>query len=198
MTISYTTGIPAANNDPSVDQPNMQTNNDNIAAIIEVDHYGFNAASNTPGGQHQFVTFPATQAYPSLTPNTSQFYPRIFGTATTFLETYFSANMSNGQQIDGYIPFVKAMFSVTTTPTGPFPATLHGGANTQAINIASIVQTSTTSIIVTFTTALAYNTYYVFSTADSQTGLSFTKTTTTLTVAGNFTINPRTLALMVM
>ncbi len=38
---TYNNGIPAANNDPSVDQPNMQTNTDSIDSIINVDHFSF-------------------------------------------------------------------------------------------------------------------------------------------------------------
>jgi len=38
---TYNNGIPAANNNPSVDQPNMQTNTDSIDSIINVDHYSF-------------------------------------------------------------------------------------------------------------------------------------------------------------
>lgn len=51
---TYTSGIPATNNDPSVDQPNMAINTNSIASLIAVDHVPF----NTPGGgRHDQVTF---------------------------------------------------------------------------------------------------------------------------------------------
>lgn len=40
--ISYTPNIPNPANKPSVDQPNMTINNNNILSIIEVDHSTFN------------------------------------------------------------------------------------------------------------------------------------------------------------
>ncbi len=56
MTIAYNLGIPNAPNNPSTDQPNMKTNNDNIATFVAVDHVGFNTAGS---GQHNQVTFHA-------------------------------------------------------------------------------------------------------------------------------------------
>lgn len=56
MTIAYNLGIPNAPNNPSTDQPNMKTNNDNIATYVAVDHVGFNTAGS---GQHNQVTFHA-------------------------------------------------------------------------------------------------------------------------------------------
>ncbi len=38
---TYNNNIPAANNNPSVDQPNMLTNTNSIDSIINVDHYSF-------------------------------------------------------------------------------------------------------------------------------------------------------------
>lgn len=66
MTISYNLGIPNAPNNPSTDQPNMKTNNDNIALYVAVDHVAF----GSPGsGQHSQVTF-FQDNVPSLpTPN---------------------------------------------------------------------------------------------------------------------------------
>lgn len=54
MTFTFNTNIPAANNDPSVDQPDMLVNNQSTNSIIAVDHISFNTAN---GGQHKQVTF---------------------------------------------------------------------------------------------------------------------------------------------
>jgi len=54
MTFSFNTNIPAAPNNPSVDQPDMIVNNQSTNGIIAVDHITFNTAN---GGQHKQVTF---------------------------------------------------------------------------------------------------------------------------------------------
>lgn len=75
--LAYNTGIPAAANNPSSDQPNMQTNTNSIGSWVSVDHYGFN---NSLGGYHQQVHL------------TNQSAPGI-GTANGV----FYANLANGQ-----------------------------------------------------------------------------------------------------
>ena len=57
MSIPYNLGIPAANHNPSVDQPDMQENNDNISALLSVDHVTFNSFSPAVSGHHLQVTF---------------------------------------------------------------------------------------------------------------------------------------------
>jgi hypothetical protein len=49
----YTDGIPAANDYPATDQPNMQVNTNSTSGIIAVDHQGFNADN---GGTHNKVS----------------------------------------------------------------------------------------------------------------------------------------------
>lgn len=61
-TFSYNTGVPATNNSPSVDQPEMQINTASINSILAVDHVSFNTAG---GGRHNQVTFNANNP-PSL------------------------------------------------------------------------------------------------------------------------------------
>ena len=166
MTISYTLGIPAANNNPSVDQPDMLVNNDNIAQLIGIDHCNFNASPPELSGQHLHVTFPAAQSDPSLTQTQTQLYPKMFGSSTQLLETYTSARMSNSAQINGYLPFVKciARFTGIVAPFGP----ITNVSNTLYANVASIVQSTTNvsrpgdTVTVTFATALPYTNYYVF------------------------------------
>jgi hypothetical protein len=59
MTITYNLNIPAAANNPSVDQPNMQTNTNNIATYVAIDHVAFNTSGS---GTHNQVTFANVQA----------------------------------------------------------------------------------------------------------------------------------------
>ena len=55
-TFSYNTGVPAANNNPSVDQPEMLINTASINSLLAIDHVAFNTAG---GGRHNQVTFNA-------------------------------------------------------------------------------------------------------------------------------------------
>jgi len=169
MTISYTTGIPAANNNPSTDQPNMKTNNDNIKAIIAVDHATFDASNS---GTHNHVTFTSTQTDPSLSASQTQIYPKTFGTGTTFLENYLAFRASSGSQVVGYAPGVKCMGRFTTVSAG-FPATLYTSAaptateqNTLFVNVTTIVQSTVgdagNTITITFANALPHTNYFVF------------------------------------
>ena len=54
INVTYNNAIPNAPNNPSVDQPKMQTNTDSIDQIIGVDHVSFNT---NDGGWHKQVTF---------------------------------------------------------------------------------------------------------------------------------------------
>lgn len=54
MTISYNLNIPDGPNNPSVDQPKMKTNTNNISQIIGIDHVTFDDATN-PNGYHTVI-----------------------------------------------------------------------------------------------------------------------------------------------
>lgn len=75
MSITYNLGIPASSHNPSVDQPNMMSNNDAVATLVAVDHVGFNSTGpigppNGGSGQHLQVTFNGNNvpAVPTLVP----------------------------------------------------------------------------------------------------------------------------------
>lgn len=76
MSFSYNTGIPAAGNAPSADQPLMLTNFGSISSIIAADHVGFNTGG---GGTHKQVSLndeasPALQANSALYSNSGNLY----------------------------------------------------------------------------------------------------------------------------
>lgn len=54
MPFTYTTGIPATNNNPSADQPDMLNNTNSISSIWSVDHAGFDAQN---AGMHNLARF---------------------------------------------------------------------------------------------------------------------------------------------
>jgi hypothetical protein len=58
MTISYVQGIPAANNSPAQDQPDMLTNTGAVFNIWDINHNGFNKLAAVPGGTHTKVDIP--------------------------------------------------------------------------------------------------------------------------------------------
>lgn len=63
MTFSYNLNIPAAGNNPSSDQPLMQTNTNSINSLINVDHYTFGTGKD---GKHLQVQLPALLATPTV------------------------------------------------------------------------------------------------------------------------------------
>ncbi len=56
----FDTSVPAANDDPSSDQPDMLTNNQSTSSIIGTDHITFNLNN---GGQHKAITFNQDASY---------------------------------------------------------------------------------------------------------------------------------------
>lgn len=194
MTISYTTGIPAASHNPSTDQPNMKTNNDNIKTIIAVDHATFDTSNS---GTHNHVTFTSAQSDPSLTASQNQIYPKTFGTATTYLETYSAFRASAGNQIIGYSPMVKCMGQFTTINGGGAIAKI---ADTLYVNVATIVQAAA-AVTITFTTALPYATYAVFVTkltSGSPTLGTITRATGTVIIGLSDNVSVGTFCFMVI
>ena len=73
---SYTLGIPNGPNDPSNDQPNMKINNDNISAIIGVDHVTFNQNN---GGYHTDIHQIPLGGDPGAMSGIGQIYSKTLG-----------------------------------------------------------------------------------------------------------------------
>lgn len=81
---NYTTGVPATNDNPSDDQPDMQVNTDSTASILAVDHFGF---QNNDGGWHQQVTIPKRTAIPTVVANQGALYTKTANSATQLFYT---------------------------------------------------------------------------------------------------------------
>jgi len=134
MTFSFSTTIPAANNDPSDDQPIMLTNNGSIAGLIAVNHIGFNT---TGGGQHKFVEFNGNNAPSPPAGNASVLFTAA-GTAKPASPQPFWQNAD----ATFHLP-IKAWALVTEA----------GGIdNNQSSNVASINRPSTGRYDITLTT----------------------------------------------
>ena len=85
MSFTFNTGIPAAANDPSVDQPDMLTNNVSTDAILAVDHVTFNTAS---GGTHKQITLSSKNVPGVQTDPASTLYSNS-GTASSVAQLFF-------------------------------------------------------------------------------------------------------------
>jgi hypothetical protein len=88
--------IPATNNNPSNDQPLMQTNNQSINDLIAVDHVTFGVIN---GGTHKQVTFSSNN-----TPSLPTTFPTFFTDATTGLAQPRFYSGSAAQSSTQYVP----------------------------------------------------------------------------------------------
>lgn len=131
MTISYNLGVPAANNNPSNDQPDMLVNTQSISDIWAVDHVTF---SGNPAGTHAQVTFSSKNTPGAQTDPQSVLYTRD-GTASTVADLAFT------NQNGTFYPNLIRAAAIVTSPT-----TL-----TQSFNVDSIVNNSTGVYTVTLT-----------------------------------------------
>lgn len=170
MSFNYNTGIPAAQNNPSNDQPNMLTNTDSINNWVQVDHIGFNDAVNS--GKHKEVTLNGN--HPPGTPSVgdSVVYtnpgtadatkPQLFwktSTATTnFLLSGMrawafcnAAGVINSQKFNVTSVVVAAGVATVTLPAGVVNTTDYAVFVTATADIfTSYSVTSTTSFDITF------------------------------------------------
>lgn len=75
MTISYNINIPAAQNNPSNDQPLMQTNTNSTSQLIGIDHVTFNDAVN-PNGYHTVIHQTLQGSDPAIIAGINQLYSK--------------------------------------------------------------------------------------------------------------------------
>lgn len=117
---NYNAGIPATNNDPSVDQPNMQTNTNSINGIFPVDHFGFN---NNLGGWHNVIHMPRQLSPPpavtSPSPGAGSLYTMI-PSGGTDAQLYYTSPGASVTQLTGagstaLITGKSTTFTITNT-----------------------------------------------------------------------------------
>jgi len=125
MGFPYTSGIPAANNNPSNDQNPMKENFDTIGQWVAVDHEGFNT---TIGGTHKFVTFTSENSPGAQTDPTSILYTTA-GTASVVADVRF-----RNQNAIYPISLVRAWGAFDNGALPPV---------TQSQNITSVTRSST-------------------------------------------------------
>lgn len=114
----YTLNIPNGPNNPSNDQPIMQTNNNSNALIWDVDHYGFN---NINGGLHAQSTYPliTTPATPTGLASVAYTSP---GLADSTTAEYLYKNSSATFPLSSIKAFCLFVSSATQPVTNIIPA----------------------------------------------------------------------------
>lgn len=168
---TFNTAIPASANNPSVDQPDMLTNNVATDGILAVDHVSFNA---NDGGEHLQVTFNSKNSAAAQTDPKSVLYTGS-GTASTNADLFFR----NASGI--FRPNMIKAAGVFTTVAATGAVAIDMGLNISSISYNSVTQAVTINL-----TAGAVNgtTVIVFLQAGSGNtpGWTFAANTLTLSV----------------
>lgn len=170
-TFSFNTGVPNANNDPSVDQPDMQTNNVSDNAIWAVDHLTYGSSGSggagASAGQHLRVTYnskttpaPAAPTDPISISNTADAtdalaVPTATNSASSIAQEFFTNQ-------NGKFPTssIKAFGVFTTTNSaGPFPVSI---PIDMGMNVVSVNKTTTTNYVIALTPNAVVGTTIVF------------------------------------
>lgn len=110
MTDNFTfdTTIPATNDNPSDDQPDMQINNASIASIIAINHVGFNLEN---GGQHTAIQFNIDNDY---TPTGTVSPPQLFITFGVPVPQLRYYSGTPGESSDQYVTTIGPPTSGST------------------------------------------------------------------------------------
>lgn len=124
MNLDYNNTVPATNDNPSDDQPEMLINAISIGQWVNIDHYGF--GSNT-GGQHQQCTLISQASVPAS---------RTVGMGTLYTKTlssrgqlfYTNDNSGNEYQMTRCSDANFSTFGTfTLNYAGPKPTSYQGG-----------------------------------------------------------------------
>ena len=173
---TYNNGVPAANNDPSVDQSDMLVNTQSIEGIIGEDHISF---STDNGGYHKQVNIPERNAQGAPTDPASVIYTAV-GDESLKSELVFR----NENGIFAVTP-VRAFGTFATnsaTVVGPI-------SGVTSFNVASFDKVSNTLYTVTLETdAVTGTNQTVIVTQDvGNVTYGFVNPTLTLTVTSSLT-----------
>lgn len=198
---TYDTDVPNPPNDPSIDAPSMLVNTQSIQSLIIQDHVDFNTLNS---GTHSHISFATPQTVPAIPlVGANQIYPMNFGAGPSYSENYISSLYTTGMQINGYLPFVKCLAKFVLQTYSGSNINLPVPANTLTANVnttTGIVQTSATTVVVNFMTALPYPNYYVFLDYDDLNSSYFVtaRTAATLTLSVNTGFIGKTVGFMVI
>lgn len=151
MTYPINTTIPAAGNNPSLDQQPMMQNFANINSYLGVDHT--TPGTNPGDGQHNQVTFHINQSAPSIANGVSGLFANLVSSASQL----FFQNASGSVQLTGLtISGGGGNFGIST----PWGIKLNWG----------VVVPSSGGTSVTFAVAFSSNTNVFLSAQSTSTG----------------------------
>jgi hypothetical protein len=94
---AYNDGVPATNNNPSVDQPDMLINTQSIKNLINVDHLSFGVDD---GGTHKQTTLNRLAVKPSLVGTQVALYSKL-ATNPASSQLFFEDSAGNEFQLTG-------------------------------------------------------------------------------------------------
>ena len=182
MSFPINTAVPAAANNPSVDQPEMLLNFQNIDGFLQVDHRDPGAAQ---AGQHDQVRFASNQAAPALNSAVGEVYTNslagIIGSVTTLLfNTGSDLRLTNlALTQNSTVTGGSGTNYGVTTPWGlilNFGTVNIGGTNTATVTFALPMTTARYAIVtgLSFTSAGSSN-VVTFGLSSTQVSLNTTR-----------------------
>lgn len=173
---TYTRGIPATNNNPSTDQPNMAVNTNSIDDLIAVDHVSF---GQNDGGNHEQITFPSSVSVvvPGAQTDPGASVYRNVGSASSVVELFYK-----NQNAVLLLSCIKA-FGVFTSNSSISVTVLNN-----SFNVASMSSSGTTYTINLTSSVVTGNNVVVFiTTANSSGAVTWSFTNPVLTITYNAT-----------
>lgn len=116
---NYIQNIPFATNNPSADQPNMQTNTNSINSIIGVDHITFNQATGIESdGWHKVIHFRTQAANPVAIAGIGQLYTKTLTIGNTDQCLFFESGGGRITQLTGILGGAGNQTSTANNPNG--------------------------------------------------------------------------------
>lgn len=160
MSYPINVNIPASNNTPAQDQPQMLTNFSNISGFLSVDHV---APGTTGDGYHKQTTFNAPISTPAPAGVVSVLYSKTTGSPSA-QQLFFKNVQASEQQITG----LPRSLGVTGSK-GYY--TLQGGLIFQWGRLTTTGSTTEDSFPIAFTTALL--SFQITAVEDTQNGFAW-------------------------
>lgn len=159
--VAYNLNNPDGPNNPSNDQPKMQTNTNAIQALLAVDHVAFNTNGSPPngvGGHHLQVSFDGKNAAGAQTDPQSVLYTGS-GTASTFSQLLYR-NQSAIFQISAIRAwgFVNGTTGTVIASQSSNATSVRNSAGNYTITLATgAVSTANFAVLVSATRTIASN-----------------------------------------
>lgn len=150
MSFIFNTGIPAANNNPSIDQPDMLANNVATDGILAVDHISFNTNF---GGNHLQVHLPQ-YTNPAIVNGAATEGSVIYGAAGTADTAHAQTFMKNPNgtfllsAIKVFGSFVMSSNNVTILNGINFTLSVNAAGTVATVNLTPNATTGTAIVVI--------------------------------------------------